>query len=151
MRLGKAVKLVERIAGISVDLSGVELTPEMFDDHLELLEIPVEEGGVFELWLESVGLAAPDAGVTIPMLRISGGVSLNNTFDMAVDSPSLVTNSTTDGEPWALSDNRRGLIVEDGVIRVTAWVADSTDPLSAPSNSLTFDKGALLIRELRGV
>lgn len=131
------------------NLSKIELRPESFTNPLELLAVPVKAGSVYEMYLEILGEPTPDA-VTFPTFRVYGGVSASDLFDMAPDDPGLLTNGTTEGDPWALSDGRRGLILEDGILRVSAWVKDGTDPEvpALPSNSLIIDKGILIVREM---
>lgn len=152
MRISRIGKIVEQWVGRVqwVDLSGVELTPEHFTDPLELMAVPVEASGAYELYIEVLGEPAPDA-VTQPICRLHGGVSLSNAFDMAPDDAGLLTNGTDVGDPWGLGDYRRGLVIEDGVLHVSAWAIDSANPGVAPSNSLVIDQGILIIRDMRGI
>lgn len=131
------------------NLSGIELRPESFENPLEFLAVPVKAGSAYELFLEILGEPAPDS-VTFPAFRVYGGVSSSNLFNMAPDDPGLLTNSTDEGDLWALGDNRRGLILEDGTLRVSAWIRDGTDPEVPvlPSNSLVINRGLLVIREI---
>lgn len=129
------------------NLSGIELRPEHFENPLELLAVPVKAGSVYELFLEIVGELAPDA-VTVPVVRLYGAETTSNLFNMAPDDAGLLTNGTTEGQPWAAGDFRRGLVLENGVLHVSAWVADVSDPGVAPPNSLVIDQGLLIIREI---
>lgn len=131
------------------NLSRIELRPESFANPLELLAVPVKAGSMYEMFLEILGEPAPDA-VTFPTFRVYGGASSSNLFDMAPDDLGLLTNTTVEGDPWALGDSRRGLILEDGTLRVSAWVRDDTDPEvpALPLNSLIIHQGMLIIREI---
>lgn len=131
------------------ELSDVVLTPETFTQPLELMEVPVEAGKEYEIHYEIRGGPAPDAGITNPVLRLHGGVSVwSPAFNVASDSADLVTNGTTEDEPWGLGDIQRVLITEDGVLRLSMWVKDSTDADSPPPNLLEIDKGVIILREM---
>lgn len=141
MRLGD-------LRGRRRNLSGIELRPEHFENPLELLAVPVKAGSVYELYMSIIGDPAPDA-VTVPMLRLYGIESDDPSFNMTPDDPNLYTNGTTEGEPWRLSQPfTRALVIKKGVLRISAWVADLSNPGVAPVNSLAIDRGMLIIREI---
>lgn len=132
------------------EISGLVLPVESYTEPIELMDVPVEAGKEYELHYVFIGTPAPDA-TTNPVIRVYGGVSFTGFgFNMAPDDPGLISNGTTEGEPWALEDSTRQIIVEDGVMRLSMWVKDGTDwqVPAPPANPLEIDKGIVILREM---
>lgn len=132
------------------DLSGLVIPQESYDEPVELMAVPVEEGKEYELHYEIKGAPAPNS-ITTPVIRLYGGVSLTGSnFNLAPDDPNLITNSTTEGEPWWISDLPRALLIEDGVLRLNIWIKDGADLATSdpPSAPLEIEKGIVILREM---
>lgn len=132
------------------EISGLVIPIESFTDPIEIMAVDVEGGKEYEIHYAFVGAPAPDV-VTNPIFRLHGGVTFTGTgFNRSPDDPNLITNGTTEGEPWSLENTQRDLIVEDGILRMTMWIADRTDfdNPAPPTNTLEIENGILILREM---